>query len=67
MAKDNLTKKILDKQLSRKQFLQSMGAGLVAAVGINSAVSILASPNKAFDMKQKSKGRKFNSGKYGVR
>lgn len=62
-------KKILEQEISRKDFLQYVGMALIGLIGINSVISALSNPKKDFEFlqsKDKQSGRKFNGGRYGV-
>jgi len=66
MANDSLTKKILNKEVDRKQFLQFLGVAVGGVIGANTLISTLVDPNKSFGKSKSSvKSRSFNGGKYG--
>jgi len=59
-------KDLLEKKMSRKQFLAHLGLSLVSLVGVHAAIQALTEPGKKAVKKDSTKPvRKFGSGTYG--
>lgn len=68
MAVTDPLKNLMDKEMSRKEFLRHAGLSLVALAGVNAAIQALSHPgSKSTPTKKSSKGRTgFGGGRYGA-
>ncbi len=68
MAVTDPLKKLMDKEMSRKEFIKHAGLSLVALAGINAAIQALSQP-QVKNTKKRDSGKArhgFGNGRYGV-
>ena len=68
MAVTDPLKNLMDKKMSRKEFLKHAGLSLVALAGVNAAIQALSQPgSKSAPNRKSTKGRSgFGGGRYGA-
>ena len=66
MAKQNPVQIILNKPLSRKEFLQHVGVMLLAVFGVSQAIQHLLNHDSQHAVAPKSTGSQWGGGKFGV-
>ncbi len=70
MARKDLVRKIMDRPMSRKDFLREIGLALLSLVGINAMISSLLRQNRHWQAPPPPPAppttSKFGGGKYGI-